>query len=106
MKYFTGQKTISLIERQAYNLAGTLASMTTTGVTTTGYLRPLTEEQASANGIQFGLGFSLIVETGTDIREGDRVTISSQAYTVRGIVDHDRGGVTAYRRCLLLKPQS
>lgn len=103
MQLFTNQKTISLIERQVYT--GNLSSMTTTGVSATGYLRPLSEEQASNNGIQYGNGFSLIVETSVDIREGDRLTISSTIYTVRGVVNHDRGGLTAYKRCLLLKPQ-
>lgn len=80
--------------------------MTTTGVTATGYLRPLNDEQSSANGIQWGQGYSLIVETSIDIREGDRVTVDSVVYTVRGMVNHDRGGITAYKKCLLLKPQS
>lgn len=104
MKYFTGQKSITKVERQVYS--GSLSSYTTTTVATTGYLRPLSEEQASMNNIQYGNGFSLIVETGTDIQEGDRLTIAAVIYTVRGIVDHDRGGLTAYRRCLLLKPQA
>lgn len=106
MQYFTQQKSITNIERQVYNGANTLSSMTTTGVTATGYLRPLTEEQQSNNGMQYGTGFSLIVETSIDIREGDRLTISGSTYTVKGVVNHDRGGVTAYKRCLLLKPQS
>jgi len=104
MQYFTGQKTISLVQRQIYT--GSLSSMTTVAVTATGYLRPLSEEQSSSNNIQYGLGFSLIVETSVDIREGDRLTISSTVYTVRGMVNHDRGGITAYKRCLLLKPQN
>lgn len=106
MQFFTQQKSITNIERQVYNGANTLSSMTTTGVTATGYLRPLTEEQMSNNGMQYGTGFSLIVETSIDIREGDRLTIAGATYTVRGVVNHDRGGVTAYKRCLLLKPQS
>lgn len=103
MLYFTNQKSISKVERQVY--VGNLSSMTTTSVVTTGYLRPLTEEQSAVNGIQYGNGFSLIVEASVDIREGDRLTIDTVIYTTRGTVNHDRGGITAYKKCLLLKPQ-
>lgn len=102
MRYFTGQKTISAIKRQTY--VGDKSSFASVG-TATGYLRPLTEEQASLNGLQYGNGFSLIVETSVDIREMDKVTIESIDYLVRGVVNHDRGGITAYKRCLLTKPQ-
>ncbi len=103
MRTFTNQKTISAINRQTY--AGGKSSYATVG-SATGYLRPLTEEQASTNGVQFGLGFSLITETDVDIREQDKVVIDSVEYTVRGTVLHDRGGATRYRRCLLTKPEA
>lgn len=74
--------------------------------TATGYLRPLNEQQSNFAGVQYGLGFSLIVETSVDIREGDKVTISGVTYLVRGMVNHDRGGATAYKRCLLTKPET
>lgn len=102
MRTFTNQKTISAIKRQTY--VGNKSSYSSVG-TATGYLRPLTEEQASANGVQFGLGFSLIVETDVDIQEADKVVIDSIEFTVRGVANHDRGGYPKYKRCLLLKPE-
>lgn len=107
MLFFTGQKKINYIKRQVY--AGGKSSYvqvaTSTGIPVSAYLRPLSEEQAATNGIQWGLGFSLIVESGRDIREGDKLSIAATEYTVRGIVDHDRGGILAYRKCLATKPQ-
>lgn len=103
MRYFTGQKTISAIKRQTYT--GDKSSFASVG-TATGYLRPLTEEQSSTNGLQYGNGFSLIVETSVDIQEMDKVTIDSVDYLVRGVVNHDRGGILAYKRAVLTKPQS
>ena len=58
------------------------------------------------NGIQFGQGFQLIIETSLDIREGDQLVIDSVTYNVRGMANHNRGGFTAYKKCLLLKPQA
>lgn len=103
MQYFTQNNTISAIKRQTYTGDKSVYSTVGSG---TGYLRPLSEEQASANGIQYGLGFSLIVETDVDIQEADKVTVDSVEYTVRGVVNHDRGEITAYKRCLLLKGEN
>lgn len=104
MLFFTSQKTISAIKRQVYT--ANKSTYTSTGATATGYLRPLNEEQSSANGVQYGLGFSLILETDVDILQGDRLTIDSVDYTVRGVVNHDRGGIVAYKRAILLKPEA
>ena len=103
MKTFTNQKTISAIKRMVYT--GNKSIFSSVG-TATGYLRPLTEESSSVNGIQFGFGFNLIVEIDVDIREGDKVTIDSVEYTVSGVADHDRGGVTAYKRILMTRPET
>lgn len=103
MLFFTTQQTISSIARQTYT--GDKSSYASVGNATC-YLRPLTEEQAAQNGVQWGNGFTMIVECAVDIREGDKVTISSTEYTVRGVVNHNRGGFTAYKRVLLLKPQA
>ncbi len=109
MQYFTSNpqnsKTISAIKRQVYLTGKSSYVATVMASTTTGNLRPLSEEQATANQMQWGLGFSLIVETGVDIQEGDKLTIAGVEYTVRGVVNHDRGGFTAYKRALLLKGQ-
>ncbi len=103
MLYFTNNNTISAIKRQVY-LSGKSSYVSVAAAN--GYLRPLSEEQAAANGFQYGNGFSLIVEVVTDIREGDKVTVDGTEYTVRGVVNHNRGGITAYKRCLMLRPQT
>jgi len=103
MQTFTSQKTITAIKRQTY--ASGKSSFASVG-TATGYLRPLNEEQASVNGVQFGVGFNLIVEIDVDIREGDKVVIDSVEYTLRGVVNHDRGGLTKYKRALMVKGET
>ena len=102
MRTFTNQKTISAIKRQTY--VGNKSTFASVG-TATGYLRPLSEEQSSLNGVQFGRGFLLIIETDVDIREGDKVTIETKEYTVQGEANHDRGEATAYKRCLITLPE-
>jgi len=104
MKYFTKNNIITDVQRQTYS-GTSMSTMTTVGITGTCYLRPLNEEQSSVNGFQFGLGFSVIVEVGVDIREGDRVTVDSVNYTIQGVVNHNRGGYPKYKKCLALKPQ-
>ncbi len=102
MQYFTNNATISAIKRQVY-LAGK-SSYTSVG-SATGYIRPLNEEQAAANGMQWGQAYSLIVECETDVREADRVTVDGTEYSVRGVANHNRGGFTQYKKCLLNLPQ-
>lgn len=102
MRTFTGQKVITAIKRQTYvNNKSSFASIGTNS----GYLRPLSEEQSSLNGVQFGRGFLLIVEVDVDIQQGDKVTIDSKEYTVQGTANHDRGGATKYKRCLITLPE-
>jgi hypothetical protein len=103
MQTFTTQKTISAINRQVY--VGDKSSYSSVG-TATCYLRPLNEEQSASNGVQFGLGFSIIVECDVDIREGDKVTIDAVDYTIRGVVNHDRGIRTSYKKALALKGEN
>lgn len=71
--------------------------------TSSGYLRPLSEEQSSVNGLQYGQGFALLVDDSIDIRESDKAEIEGQIYEVRGVARHDRGAVP-YKRCLVVKP--
>lgn len=102
MRYFTKQRSITAIKRLAYT--GSKATTSSVG-TAEGYLRPLTADESSLNGVQFGQGYQLIVETSVDIRPQDRVTIDSVDYLVRGVANHDRGGFTAYKACLVTLPQ-
>lgn len=104
MKTFTGQKAISSIQRMVYT--GNKSAYQTVISSVSCYLRPLTEEQASMNGYQYGTGFSAIFEVSVPVQEGDRITINAIAYTVRGVVVHDRGRNTAYTRCLLMKAET
>ena len=105
MLKFTGEKIVTAITRQTYSGSPQKSSYSSVG-TATCYLRPLTEEQASMNGFQYGTGFSAIFETSVDIREADKLTIGGLVYSVRGVVNHDRGGVVAYKRVLLTKAEN
>ncbi|KKM78985.1 hypothetical protein LCGC14_1354520 [marine sediment metagenome] len=69
-----------------------------------GYLRPLTEVQASANGFQFGQGFSLLADESADIKESDEITIEGKKYKVQGVANHDRGGLQ-HKRAILSLPE-
>jgi hypothetical protein len=104
MRTFTGQKSISSIDRLTYT--GSKSVFASVAASVSCYLRPLTEEQASMNGFQYGTGFSAIFEVAIDIQEGDRVTIDSEVYTVRGVVNHNRGINTQYKRALLMKSEN
>lgn len=103
MLYFTGQKTVSAISRQSYTDG--VSAFASVG-SCTGYFRPLSEQESNFSNIQYGLAFSLITETSVDIKQGDKVTVDSVVYLVRGIVNHDRGGITAYKKALLIKPET
>lgn len=101
MRYFTNNNPITAIKRQVYT--GNKSTYTSVG-TATGYLRPLSAEQSAVNGMQYGQGYQLITETGVDIRVGDKVTIGGSDYTVRGLADHSRGGITAHKAYILVAP--
>lgn len=106
MRTFTGQKAISTITRQTYSGTPSKSSYSTVASNANCYLRPLGEDQASLNGFQYGTAFSAIFETSVDIREADKITISSVVYTVHGVVNHDRGFRTKYKRALLVKAEN
>lgn len=105
MLTFTTEKIVTAINRQTYSGSPAVSSYASIG-TATCYLRPLNEEQSSMNGMQYGQAYSAIFETSVDIREADKIVIDGIEYTVRGVVNHDRGGQTAYKRCLLMKPEN
>lgn len=99
MLFFSTQQTISAISRQVYT--GNKSTFTSVG-TGTGYLRPLSEEKSAVNGMQFGNGFQLITEVSLDIRIGDKLTINSVDYTVRGMANHNRGiSLLQYKKYIL-----
>lgn len=50
-----------------------------------GHLRQLDEKTSQLNNIQYGEGYSLMVEGDVDIITGDRVFVDSVAYEVKGV---------------------
>jgi hypothetical protein len=104
MLRFTTEKTVSSVSRIT-GYVGNLSQSTTITSITSCYLRPLSETEASANGYQYGLAFSAIFETGTDVRQQDKITIESVTYLVQGVANHDRGFGTRYVKALLVKPE-
>lgn len=104
MLKFTTQKSVSSVTRIT-GYVGNLSSSTTITSITSCYLRPLSETESSANGYQFGIAFNAIFETGTDIRQQDKITIEGTEYLVQGVADHDRGFGTKYVKALLVKPE-
>lgn len=104
MQYFTSNNSISKVERQVYT--GSKSVLTDLSITATCYFRPLSEEQASLNNFQWGQAFQMITETSVDIRQGDRITVDSVVYLVRGMANHNRGGFTAYKKYLCVLPEA
>lgn len=104
MQYFTSNNSISKVERQVYT--GSKSVLTDLLITATCYFRPLSEEQASLNNFQWGQAFQMITETSVDIRQGDRITVDSVVYLVRGMSNHNRGGFTSYKKYLCVLPEA
>lgn len=87
------------IKRQTY--VGDKSTLATVE-TVKGHLRPLDEVQAAANGFQFGQIHAFQAPVGTDIKEGDEVTIDGKKYTCKGVAINDRPPQTvAHIRALL-----
>lgn len=103
MLYFTNNNAVTQIQRQVYT--GNKSTFTATGTTCRAYLRPLSMEEASINGMQYGKSYQLITEVGIDIQIGDRLTIDGADYTVRGVANHNRGGITAHKKYILADPE-
>jgi len=87
MRTYLKQESIT-IRRQTY--VGNKSSYADLA-TVDAYVRPLTEEQSSINGIQFGRGFFCLVEDSVDVQEGDKVLFDSILHTVQGVARHNRG---------------
>lgn len=105
MLRFTQQKSVSSVKRITGYVSGLSQSTTITTITSC-YLRPLSEVESSANGYQYGTAFNAIFETGTDIRQQDKITIDGTEYLVQGVTNHDRGFATKYVRALIYKPEN
>lgn len=69
------------------------------------YLRPLSEEDAAANGFQFGQAFMLQTPPEFAIQKGDHVEVDGVSYTCSGVAKHDRLSI-AHKRSILTLPQT
>lgn len=101
--YFTNQHALTLCERQVYT-SGKSTFTAVAGVTGAIYMRTLNEEQAAVNGIQWGQAYSGVVENSLDIQVGDRITVDTKVYIVKGVADNARGTICDYKKVLLTKP--
>ena len=77
-----------VIQRQVRTGDKTAYSQVGTGFA---HIAPMTEEQSSVNGIQFGKGFQLFCDLDTGIQESDKIISGGVTYTVRGVAYHSKG---------------
>lgn len=71
-----------------------------------GIIRPLTEEQATVNGYQYGIAHILICDDAIDIREADKITDGDGVvFDVRGAVKIMSGFGFGYKRAILVRPE-
>ena len=105
MQTFNSQRAVSSVSRITGYVSGLSQSTTITSITSC-YLRPLSEVESSNNGFQYGTAFNAIFETGTDIRQQDKITIDGTVYTVKGVANHNRGYNTQYVKALIFKPET
>ena len=82
------QQNAITVDRQVRTGDKTAYSTVSTGFA---YIKPMTEEQTSQNGYQYGKGHILLCDIDTTIKESDRVTSNGILYTVRGVARHNRG---------------
>ena len=84
-------KTITAVKKQTYT-GNKSTFVTSTGLTASCYLEPLSAEMAAQSGLQWGNSFRVFVDTGTDIDISDLITIATIDYTVKGRSDFDTTG--------------
>ena len=102
MKTYLRQQSIT-ISRQSY--VGNKSSYAVLA-TVSAYVRPLTEEETTINGLQFGRAHFVMVEDATDIQEGDKVLFDSDTYVVEGVSRHNRGiSLPPFKQVLITDPQ-
>ena len=91
------------VYRQSYTADKSVFTQQSTSV---GYLRALDAEAASANGFQYGYGYSFICDYSTDIRVGDKLVISNITYTVKGVIQNAQAtNPTAYLKAMITLPE-
>lgn len=82
------QQTAITVQRQVRTGDKTAYSTVTTG---RAYLRPMSEEESSTNGYQYGKGFMLLCDIDVGIKESDKIIADGVTYTIRGVTNHARG---------------
>ena len=50
-----------------------------------GFLRPMSEQQAAVGNYQWGKAYHVFVDNSVDLKEGDRITVNSTVYIIRGV---------------------
>ncbi len=102
--YFTNEHAMTLVERQVYSGSPSKSTFTTvTGASGAIYMRVLNEEQAAMNGIQWGQAYSGVMDTSIDVIIGDRITVDSVKYIVKGVANHVHGRPLDYKKVILTK---
>lgn len=106
LKQFINQTAVAIL-RQTY--VNNVSSFAITSYVA-GYLRSLDPETASANGMQYGYGYSFITDFNVDIRVGDKIAIAlsgtTTTYTVKGVNQNAQlGNPTAYLKALVTLPE-
>jgi len=93
MSFSFYNKTITAVKKQVYT-GNKSTFVTSTGLTASCYLEPLSAEMAAQSGLQWGKSFKVFIDTGINIDDGDLITIASTDYTVKGRLDYDQTGVS------------
>lgn len=107
MRTFSTQDNITAVKRQVYT--NNKSVLTATGNVYTCALRALAADEAAINGMQWGTAYSVILETGADIKTGDVLTINGSDYTIKGVATYGHANVkraTDYMKCLATKTQT
>ncbi len=102
--YFTNEHALTLVERQVYSGSPSKSAFATVnGASGAIYMRVLNEEQAAINGIQWGQAHSGVMDTSIDVQIGDRITVDSVKYIVKGVANNIKGRPLDYKKVILTK---
>ncbi len=92
--YFTNEHALTLVERQVYAGSPPKSAFTTvTGASGAIYMRVLNEEQAHSG----------VMDTSIDVQIGDRITVDSVKYIVKGVANNIKGRPLDYKKVILTK---
>lgn len=106
---FGNQYTISAVNRMVYSGSPSKGTMIDQSLTYPCYLRPLSEEEASLNAMQWGTAFIALLDIDAGILKADILTIDGADYTVRGVstfAPQNSRRQTSYMKLLIVKVQA